>query len=116
MSERQTMIALFERWERIWHKGQFDLVPSCVGDHHVRHDESGDRPVKRDAYAAEIAKVLQERPGIRVVVYGHLFEGDRAWFRFAFKRTVPRPAKRGAVPVCSPTGPREASWLPPGEM
>jgi predicted SnoaL-like aldol condensation-catalyzing enzyme len=90
MSEQQTMIALFDRWERVWHEGQFDLVPSCVGDRYIRHDESGDRTVTRDAYAAEIAKVQQERPGIRVVVYDHSFEGDRAWFRFAFKWTDPK--------------------------
>jgi hypothetical protein len=90
MSEQQTMIALFDRWERVWHEGQFDLVPSCVGDHYIRHDESGDRTVTRDAYAAEIAKVRQDRPGIRVVVYDHSFEGDRAWFRFAFKWTDPK--------------------------
>jgi hypothetical protein len=32
----------------------------------------------------------QERPGIRIVVYDHTFEGDRAWFRFAFKWTDPK--------------------------
>lgn len=90
MSEQQTMIALFDRWERVWHEGQFDLVPSCVGDQYMRHDENGDRTVTREAYAAEIAKVQQERPGIRIVVYDHSFEGDRAWFRFAFKWTDPK--------------------------
>jgi SnoaL-like domain len=89
MSE-QTMLALFDQWERVWHEGQFDLVPSCVGDHYIRHDESGDRTVTREAYAAEIAKVHQERPGIRVVVYDHSFEGNRAWFRFAFKWADPK--------------------------
>ncbi|WP_428532631.1 nuclear transport factor 2 family protein [Rhodopila sp.] len=89
MSEQQTMTELFDRWERVWHGGQFALVPSCVGDHYSRHDESGDRTVTRDAYAAEIAKVQQERPGIRIVVHDHSFEGDRAWFRFAFKWTDP---------------------------
>jgi hypothetical protein len=43
--------------------------------------------VARDAYAAEVAKIHDERPGIRVVVYNHSFSGDRAWFRFAFKWT-----------------------------
>jgi hypothetical protein len=63
----------------------FDLVPSCVSENYVRHDESGDRIVTRDAYAKEIAQLQSERPGIGVVVYDHSFEGDRAWFRFAFK-------------------------------
>jgi len=43
--------------------------------------------VTRDAYAAEVAKIHQDRPDIRVVVYDHSFSGDRAWFRFAFKST-----------------------------
>jgi hypothetical protein len=29
------------------------------------------------------SKPSGERPDIRVVVYDHSFEGDRAWFRFA---------------------------------
>jgi hypothetical protein len=83
--KQQMMTDLFDRWERVWHEGQFDLVPSCVGDHYIRHDDNGDRTVTRDAYAAEIAKARQERPGIRLVVYDHSFDGDRAWFRFAAK-------------------------------
>jgi hypothetical protein len=87
MSENTVLRDLFDRWEQVWHEERFDLVPDCVGSHYIRHDEAGDRTVSRDAYAAEIAKVQQERPGIRVVVYDHSFEGDRAWFRFAFKWT-----------------------------
>ena len=90
MSDQSTLRDLFDRWERVWHEGQFDLVPSCVGEHYIRHDENGDRTVSREAYAAEIAKIRQERPDIRVVVYDHSFEGDRAWFRFAFKWTDPK--------------------------
>jgi predicted SnoaL-like aldol condensation-catalyzing enzyme len=78
---------LFDRWERVWHEAQYDLISSCVGSHYIRHDEQGDRTVTREAYAAEIAKIRQERPEIRVVVYDHSFEGNRAWFRFAFKWT-----------------------------
>ncbi len=76
---------LFDRWERVWHDGQYDLIPSCVAEHYIRHDEAGNRTVTRAAYAAEIAKVHQDRPNVRVVVYDHSFESDRAWFRFAFK-------------------------------
>jgi hypothetical protein len=78
---------LFDRWELVWHQGRFDLVPLCVGSHYIRHDEQGDRTVTREAYAAEIARIREERPDIRVVVYDHSFEGDGAWFRFAFKWT-----------------------------
>jgi len=76
---------LFDRWERVWHEGQYDLIPGCVAPTYIRHDENGDRTVTREAYAAELAAIRQERPGIRVVVYDHSFTADRAWFRFAFK-------------------------------
>jgi hypothetical protein len=88
----QSVKDLFDHWELVWHDGQFDLVPVCVGSHYIRHDENGDRTVTREAYAAEIAKIRQERPDIRVVVYDHSFEGDRAWFRFP-------PASRGLPPA-----------------
>ena len=87
MEDESVLSDLFDRWEQVWHEGQFDLVPGCVGHHYIRHDESGDRTVTREAYAAEIANVRQERPDIRVVVYDHSFKGNRAWFRFAFKWT-----------------------------
>jgi hypothetical protein len=81
MSQETTLRDLFDRWERVWHEGQYDLVPECVGPHYIRHDEAGDRTITREAYAAEIAKLRTERPDIRVVVYDHSFKGDRAWFR-----------------------------------
>ena len=87
MSDGSTLRDLFDRWERVWHEGQYDLVPDCVQPNYIRHDEAGDRTVTREVYAAEIAKVREERPNIRVVVYDHSFEGTRAWFRFAFKWT-----------------------------
>ena len=40
---------LFDRRERVWHQGQYDLIPSCVGSHYIRHDEKGDRTVTREA-------------------------------------------------------------------
>ncbi len=86
----ETVRHLFDRWERVWHEGEYGLIPSCVGLHYIRHDEQGDRTVTREAYAAEIAAVHAERPNIRVVVYDHAFEADRAWFRFAFKWPDPK--------------------------
>lgn len=90
MAEEKVMRDLFDRWERVWHEGQYDLIPTCVGSNYIRHDEQGDRTVTREAYAAELAKMRQDRPGIRVVVYDHTFNGDRAWFRFSFKWTDPK--------------------------
>jgi len=90
MSGDAALIELFDRWERVWHEDQYDLIPSCVGPEYIRHDQKGDRTVTRAAYAAEIEQVHKDRPGIRVVVYDHAFLGDRAWFRFAFKWTDPK--------------------------
>ncbi len=85
MLDESAMRDLFDRWERVWHQGQLNLVETCVAEHYIRHDENGDRTVSRDAYAKEIAQIQAERADIRVVVYDHTFEGDWAWLRFAFK-------------------------------
>ena len=87
MPEDKALRNLFDQWERVWHDGQYDLIPQCVEPHYIRHDEQGDRTATREAYASEIEKMRHDRPGIRIVVYDHTFRGDRAWFRFAFKWT-----------------------------
>ena len=89
-ADEKPTIDLFNRWEQVWHEGRFDLVPSCVAETYIRHDAKADRAVTREAYAAEIAQMQKDRPGIRVVVYDHSFEGNRAWFRFEFKWTDPK--------------------------
>ncbi len=85
MSEESVVRDLFDRWERVWHEGQYDLIADCVQPNYIRHDEIGDRTVTREAYAAEIAKTRQDRPHLRFVVYDHTIEGDRAWFRFTLR-------------------------------
>jgi hypothetical protein len=90
MSNESVVRDLFDRWEQVWHEGQYDLIPSCVGPEYIRHDEKGDRTVTREAYAAELAATREERPGIRVVVYDHSFTDSRAWFRFSFKWPDPK--------------------------
>jgi hypothetical protein len=109
MSENTVLRDLFDRWEQVWHEERFDLVPDCVGSHYVRHDEAGDRTVSRDAYAAEIAKVQQERPGSvsssmiirsKAIVRGSAsLSSGQIWLRerLALER------------ACRPTGRREAS-------
>lgn len=113
--------ALFDRWERVWLKGEFDLIPSCVGSHYIRHDENGDRTVTREAYAAELAAVRAERPGIRVLVYDHAFTDDSAWFRFAFvwpdPTTGERRSRAGMQSYRIADGTLAETWialLPPG--
>jgi hypothetical protein len=90
MSEDKMMREQFDRWERVWNEGRYDLVPQCIQPNYIRHDEAGDRTITREAFAAEIAKTRQEWPDIRVMVDDHTFDGDRAWFRFAFKWTDPK--------------------------
>jgi hypothetical protein len=87
MSQETTLGDLFDRWERVWHEGQYDLISGCIPLNCIRHDEVGEGTVTREAYAAEIAKTRQERPRLRFVVYDHTFQGDRAWFRFTLKWT-----------------------------
>ena len=60
MSNEPAARDLFDRWERVWHEGQYEMIPSCVGQSYIRHDETGDRSVTRDVYAAEIAKTRQD--------------------------------------------------------
>jgi predicted SnoaL-like aldol condensation-catalyzing enzyme len=85
MPDNAMMRELFDRWERVWHERQYDLIPSCLGSEYIRHDENGDRTVAREAFAEELAGVHKSRPGIRVVVYDHSFTDDRAWFRFSLQ-------------------------------
>lgn len=78
---------LFDRWELVWHQGRYDLVPDCVMPHYIRHDEAGHRTVTREAYAEELAKLRQDRPDIRIIVYDHMLQQSRAWYRFTMKWT-----------------------------
>ena len=87
MTDTTAMRDLFDRWERVWHGGEFDLVPDCVAPLYIRHEEAGDRTVTREAYALELARMRQDRPDIRVLVYDHVFQGERAWYRFAMTWT-----------------------------
>ena len=90
MSDKSLTRDLFDRWELVWHEDRHDLVPSCVGPTYLRHEARGDRTVTAESYAAELAKMKAERPGIRVAVYDHMFVGKRAWFRFMFKWRDPK--------------------------
>ena len=91
----EAMKDLFDRWERVWHQGEFDLLPSCVAPHYTRHDEVGDRTVTRDAYTAELAELKKNRPDVRIIVYDHAFSGDRAWYRFTMQWTDQESGKVG---------------------
>ena len=87
MSEESVIRDLFDRWERVWHEGRYDLVAQCVAQVYARHDESGTRRVTPEEYAAEIASARRERPNTRFIVYDHEIAVDRAWFRFTLRWT-----------------------------
>ncbi len=89
MSEESVVRDLFDRWERVWHEGRYDLVAECVAQVYTRHDESGTRHVTPEEYAAEIAAARRERPNTRFIVYDHEIAGERAWFRFTLMWTDP---------------------------
>jgi hypothetical protein len=87
MPNLEAMRSLFDRWERVWHRGEFDLVRDCIAPLYIRHDEAGDRTVTRENYAAELAELRKNRPDVRIIVYDHAFGDDRAWYRFTMKWT-----------------------------
>jgi len=87
MPEESATRNLFDRWERVWHEGKYNLVAGCLAQVYIRHDESGTRRVTAEEYAAEIAAGRRERPNTRFIVYHHEIAGDRAWFRFTLTRT-----------------------------
>ena len=90
MSNETTVRDLFDRWERVWHQGEFELVPSCVAPQYIRHDEMGNRTVTREAYTAELAELKKNRPDVRIIVYDHTIGSDHAWYRFTMKWTDPK--------------------------
>lgn len=87
MFQESVVRDLFDRWERVWHEGQYDLVAGCLAPVYIRHDESGTRRVTAEEYSVEIAAGRRERPNTRFIVYDHEIDGDRAWFRFTMTWT-----------------------------
>ncbi len=114
MTDANTMTDLFDRWERVWHEGAFDLVEACVAPQYIRHDEIGDRTVAREDYALELSRLRQARPDIRIVVYDHSFDGDRAWNCFTMRWTEGESGEVRTGPACNPTVSRRAGWRKPG--
>lgn len=89
MSEESVVRDLFDRWERVWHEGRYELIADCIAPVYTRHDDSGTRQVTPEEYAAEVAAARRERPNTRFIVYDHEIVGDRAWFRFTLMWSDP---------------------------
>ena len=81
---------LFDRWERVWHEGQYDLIPSCMGQEYIPARRKKRSDGNTGGLRGGDRQARQERPDTRFVVYDHTFEGDRAWFRFTLKFTDPK--------------------------
>ena len=109
MSDESVMRDLFDRWERVWHEGQYDLIPGCVAQVYIRHDEKGDRTVTREAYAAEIA---QTRRSGRTHASLCTITRSRATARgsaLPSSGLIQTPARRALEQACRSTGSRLAS-------
>jgi hypothetical protein len=102
----QSIKDLFDHWELVWHEGQFDLVPVCVGSHYIRHDENGDRTVTREAYAAEIGKSGQISESSSMTTLSRV---TARGFVLRSSGLTPKAASRAVERVCSPTESRMAS-------
>lgn len=87
---------LFDQWERVWHEGQYGLVPQCVAPAYIRHDEAGTRTVTPSEYEAELEAAHKARPNTRIAVYDHEFTADRAWFRFNLTWTDAATGEKGS--------------------
>jgi SnoaL-like domain len=87
MSEETDLRDLLDRWVRVWHEGQYDLVAGCVAPQYIRHDDPGDRVVTPESYAAEIAATRKAMPGLRFVIHDRTFQGDRIWIRSTLRWT-----------------------------
>jgi len=109
MSQETMLRELFDRWERVWHEGQYDLISECIPLNYIRHDEAGDRTVTREAYAAEIAKTRQERPHLRFVVYITRSRATARGSALPSSGLTRTPARRKPGQACRFTASRLAS-------
>jgi hypothetical protein len=79
MSDEPTMRDLFDRWERVWQEGQYDLIPSCVEAEYIR--------------ARQEKRPDGDTRGLRGGVHRYPAGADSqmiAWFRFSFKWLDPK--------------------------
>ena len=93
INENSSTIALFDRWEKVWEDGQYDLISSCVADKYIRHDNKGDRIVTRKEYAKEIKEIRNSLPDVRFIVYDNSFSKNQAWLRYTMTYTSPETNK-----------------------
>mgnify|MGYP007135456590 CR=1 FL=1 len=109
MSDESITRDLFDRWERVWHEGQYDPVPSCVAENYMRHDEK--------AIARSHAMPTRQRSP-RCGRSGRAYVSSCTTTRlpatargFALPSSglIQRPASRAVRQACSPTALRAAN-------
>ena len=84
---------LFDRWDKVWRDGQYELMSSCVTPNYIRHDLQGDRIITRDDYAKEIKKIRTAYPDIQFLIHDRSIDADRVWIRYTLKYTDPKTGK-----------------------
>lgn len=92
-NENSSTIELFDRWEKVWHNGQYDLISSCIADKYKRHDTKGDRVVTKKEYENEIKETRKLLPDIQFTVYDNSFSKNQAWLRYTMTYTSPETNK-----------------------
>ncbi|MBX3430983.1 MAG: nuclear transport factor 2 family protein [Hyphomonadaceae bacterium] len=90
-SPRAEIETLMDRWDiQVWREGRYDLVPDCLNERYVRHEQTGvragDRIVTREEYTAEIRQ-LRTLPNLTFEVHERSIVGDRVWTRFTMTWT-----------------------------
>ncbi|MCB0424747.1 MAG: nuclear transport factor 2 family protein [Flavobacteriaceae bacterium] len=89
VEEDSATVALFDRWEKVWRDGEYDLIASCVADKYIRHDIKGERVVTREEYEQEIKQTREALPDIKFIVYDNSFSKNEAWLRYTMTYTSP---------------------------
>ena len=89
-----TVDNLFDRWEKVWGKGQYDLIPGCVTENYIRHDMEGDRIVSRNEYATEIQQIREVLPDIQFLIHDRSIDADKVWIRYTLSYTDPKTDKK----------------------
>ena len=98
MSKEAALRDLLDRWLRVWHHGEYDLVAGCVAPQYIRHDAVGDRVVTRETYAAEIATTRKALTDLHFIVHDQTLQGDLIWIRTTLRWTDKNSGELRTIP------------------
>jgi hypothetical protein len=114
ISNEAEVSALFDRWERVWHEGQYDLVAQCVQPNYIRHDEAGDRAITREAYARRLPRRGRNGPTYESLCMITVFKVTARGSALSSSGSIPKPVRSALGQECRRTGSRMASSRRPG--